>query len=115
MLQLLSSIDHPNIIGYKECFIDKDESLCIITTFCEEGDLFNKIRNKANQKQYFTENEIMDMFVQVRQKLQSSCNSGLTRAYLTTLFCPLARLLQHSYTSMTSVFCTEISRRRTFS
>ena len=35
-LQLLSTLDHPNIIAYKECFVDSDESLCIVTSFCEE-------------------------------------------------------------------------------
>mmetsp|Transcript_23560 Transcript_23560/g.51706 ORF Transcript_23560/g.51706 Transcript_23560/m.51706 type:complete len:731 (-) Transcript_23560:30-2222(-) len=67
--QLLSSLDHPNIIGYKECFIDTDESLCIVTTFCEEGDLFNRIRKHATNNQYFTENEVMDMFIQVASAL----------------------------------------------
>lgn len=67
---LLSKLDHPNIIGYKESFVDKDGSLCIITTFCEEGDLFTKIRKKAAQKQYFTESEIMDMFLQTASAVQ---------------------------------------------
>lgn len=36
LLQLLASLDHPNIIGYKESFIDqKDGALCIVTSFCE--------------------------------------------------------------------------------
>ncbi len=67
--QLLSTLDHPNIIGYKECFIDTDESLCIVTAFCEEGDLFNRIREKDKAKENFSENEVMDMFIQVRQEV----------------------------------------------
>lgn len=67
--QLLSSLNHPNIIGYKESFLDQTDALCIVTTFCEEGDLFNKIRKRATQKQYFTENEIMDMFIQTASSL----------------------------------------------
>lgn len=59
-------MDHPNIIAYKESFIDKsDGALCIVTSFCEEGDLFNKIRKRSAANQLFTENEVMDMFVQV--------------------------------------------------
>uniref|UniRef100_A0A7S0R2F9 non-specific serine/threonine protein kinase n=1 Tax=Chlamydomonas leiostraca TaxID=1034604 RepID=A0A7S0R2F9_9CHLO len=65
-VQLLSQLDHPNIIGYKESFIDKsDGALCIVTSFCEEGDLFNKIRKRAAGNQLFTEEEVMDMFVQI--------------------------------------------------
>ncbi len=64
---MLSQLDHPNIIGYKESFIDpKDGALCIATTFCEEGDLFNRIRQRQQANQFFTEQEVMDMFVQVR-------------------------------------------------
>ncbi|KAG2448901.1 hypothetical protein HYH02_006249 [Chlamydomonas schloesseri] len=63
--QLLDSLDHPNIIRYRESFVDKDGSLCIVTSFCEEGDLFNRIRKKAAAKEYFTEDEVMNMFVQI--------------------------------------------------
>ncbi len=63
--QLLSQLDHPNIIGYKESFLDKDGALCIATTFCEEGDLFTRIRQRQQANQFFNENEVMDMFVQV--------------------------------------------------
>ncbi|KAG2485570.1 hypothetical protein HYH03_015734 [Edaphochlamys debaryana] len=62
--QLLDSLDHPNIIRYRESFVDKDGSLCIVTSFCEEGDLFTKIRKKVAAKEYFTEDEVMNMFVQ---------------------------------------------------
>ncbi|PNH02758.1 Serine/threonine-protein kinase Nek4 [Tetrabaena socialis] len=62
--QLLDSLDHPNIIRYRESFVDKEGSLCIVTSFCEEGDLFTLIRKKAAQKEYFTEEEVMDIFVQ---------------------------------------------------
>ncbi|GAX79840.1 hypothetical protein CEUSTIGMA_g7280.t1 [Chlamydomonas eustigma] len=67
--QLLSSLDHPNIIGYKECFIDTDDSLCIVTAFCEEGDLFNRIREKDKKHESFDEDEIMDMFIQIASAL----------------------------------------------
>ena len=43
--------------------------LCsIVTSFCEEGDLFHRIRNRAKSKEYFSESEVMDMFVQVHTK-----------------------------------------------
>lgn len=40
---LLSTLNHPNVLGYKESFLH-DNALCIVTHFCEEGDLFNLIR-----------------------------------------------------------------------
>lgn len=65
--QLLSSLEHPNIIKYKECFIDDEGALCIVTSFCEEGDLFRRIRDKAKKNELFAENEVMDMFIQVQR------------------------------------------------
>ncbi len=63
---LLSSLEHPNIIRYKECCIDKEGALCIVTSFCEEGELHKLIRERAKADAYFSENEVMNMFVQVR-------------------------------------------------
>lgn len=68
-VQVLSSLNHPNIIGYKESFVDANEALCIVTTFCEEGDLFRKIRNRSAQNTYFSEDEVMDMFIQIASSL----------------------------------------------
>ena len=59
-------MDHPNIIGYKESFLDHDGALCLVTTYCEEGDLYQTIRRRAAQQQYLTENEVMDVFIQVK-------------------------------------------------
>jgi NIMA (never in mitosis gene a)-related kinase len=42
----------------------QDGALIIVTSFCEEGDLFNLIRRKASKKEFFTEAHIMDMFLQ---------------------------------------------------
>eukprot|EP00798_Chlamydomonas_sp_ICE-L_P014520 gene14520-20550_t len=64
--QLLSSLDHPNIIAYKECFVDTDESICIVTSFCEEGDLFARIGKASKENFTFQENEVMDMFLQTQ-------------------------------------------------
>lgn len=35
LLQLLSSMDHPNIIKYYDSFLDSEGALCIATTYCE--------------------------------------------------------------------------------
>eukprot|EP00193_Tetraselmis_chui_P021232 CAMPEP_0177773726 /NCGR_PEP_ID=MMETSP0491_2-20121128/13038_1 /TAXON_ID=63592 /ORGANISM="Tetraselmis chuii, Strain PLY429" /LENGTH=767 /DNA_ID=CAMNT_0019291879 /DNA_START=91 /DNA_END=2394 /DNA_ORIENTATION=+ len=65
---LLSTLNHPNVLGYHESFLH-DGSLCIVTHFCEEGDLFTLIRNRAKKKHYFSEEEIVDMFLQVAMGL----------------------------------------------
>ena len=40
-VRILASIKHPNIISYKEAFLDKSsESLCIIMELVDMGDLY---------------------------------------------------------------------------
>eukprot|EP00878_Enallax_costatus_P045942 GHUV01055484.1.p1 GENE.GHUV01055484.1~~GHUV01055484.1.p1 ORF type:complete len:298 (+),score=87.42 GHUV01055484.1:308-1201(+) len=67
--QLLSSLNHPNIISYIESFLDSEGALCIVTTLCEDGDVFSKIRSRKAEGKYFTEAEVMDIFVQVASAL----------------------------------------------
>ena len=54
-----------SILSCMTPLIDSDEALCIVTAFCEEGDLFKRIRDKDVHKETFSEDEIMDMFIQV--------------------------------------------------
>jgi serine/threonine protein kinase len=67
LLQLLAQLNHPNIIAYKESFVDSsDGALCIVTSFCDEGDLFNRIKKQQQSGgQLFGEDDVMDIFVQV--------------------------------------------------
>eukprot|EP00698_Gefionella_okellyi_P005407 TRINITY_DN14959_c0_g1_i1.p1 TRINITY_DN14959_c0_g1~~TRINITY_DN14959_c0_g1_i1.p1 ORF type:complete len:738 (-),score=146.49 TRINITY_DN14959_c0_g1_i1:113-2326(-) len=62
-VDLLSKLNHPNIVAYRESFIGKENELCIIMTYCEGGDLYARI--KAQQGVYFTEKQILEWFVQM--------------------------------------------------
>lgn len=43
-VRILASIKHPNIISYKEAFIDKgSESLAIVMELVDMGDLYGQI------------------------------------------------------------------------
>jgi NIMA (never in mitosis gene a)-related kinase len=43
-VRILASIDHPNIVSYKETFLDEGTNhLCIILEYASGGDLLNKI------------------------------------------------------------------------
>jgi len=40
-VRILASIDHPNVIGFKEAFIDEASScLCLVMEYADNGDLF---------------------------------------------------------------------------
>lgn len=62
--RVLSKLQHPNIITYKESFVQHG-NLYIVTDYCEGGDLSSKIRRNAQKMCYFTEDDILDWFVQI--------------------------------------------------
>jgi NIMA (never in mitosis gene a)-related kinase 1/4/5 len=40
-VRILASIDHPNVIGFKEAFIDEPtSSLCLVMEYADNGDIF---------------------------------------------------------------------------
>ena len=40
-VRILASIEHPNVIGFKEAFIDEaSSSLCLVMEYADNGDLF---------------------------------------------------------------------------
>lgn len=58
---LLSSLNHPYIIKYEESFQER-ECFYIVMEYADGGDLAQKIRNRQN---YFSENEILQTFIQL--------------------------------------------------
>lgn len=42
-----------------------DKHLCIVTEYCENGDLASEIRARKEAERAYTEDEVMDKFVQV--------------------------------------------------
>jgi serine/threonine protein kinase len=42
-LKLLKDFRHPNIVAFRDSFIDKNGSLNIVMPYCEGGDLHNLI------------------------------------------------------------------------
>ena len=69
-IRILASISHQNIIGYKESFFDeKAQTLNLVLEFADDGDLSTKIQNNKKMHEYFTENEIWSIFIQMIQGL----------------------------------------------
>ena len=62
-VNLLKKLKHPNIVLYKDSFIDKENNLNIVTTFCEGGDMYKKIFREKNN--YFEEDQIKNWLVQL--------------------------------------------------
>ena len=39
-VRILASIEHPNIVAYKEAFLYQDKYLCIVMEYADDGDLY---------------------------------------------------------------------------
>lgn len=58
-VRILASIENPNIIGYKEAFLEESSStLCIVMEFADGGDLYSKIDKLKKDGKFLTEEEI---------------------------------------------------------
>jgi len=60
--KILSSLHHPNIIGYKGSFMMKN-TLHIVMDYADNGDLFEQIQKAKGV--HFKEEQILDWFVQI--------------------------------------------------
>ncbi|ESO98205.1 hypothetical protein LOTGIDRAFT_62743, partial [Lottia gigantea] len=64
--RLLSRLKHPNIVKYFDSFIDETlEYFCIVTEYCEGGDLDSKIIETKKKGRYIEEVTVLDWFVQL--------------------------------------------------
>ncbi|PSN50789.1 hypothetical protein C0J52_05947 [Blattella germanica] len=63
-VEVLAKMQHPYIVAYKESF-EHDKNLYIVMDYCEGGDLYTKIREHAQKGRYFSEDTILNWFVQI--------------------------------------------------
>lgn len=71
-VRILASIDHPNVIGYRDTFIDEASScLCMIMEYADNGDVFQKICSYQKREQYIKEKKIWYVFIQIVRGLHA--------------------------------------------
>jgi len=68
-VRILASIEHPNIICYKESFFDGN-NLCVIMELCDGGDLLQKIEANKKRNQLLPEAEVWQYFIQMLRGLK---------------------------------------------
>jgi len=70
-IRILASLNHPNIIGYKEAFYDNNsQTLNIVMEYADDGDIESKISNNKLNKLSFQENTIWNILIQILQGLK---------------------------------------------
>ena len=71
-IRILASVKSKNVISYKEAFFDeKDSSLGIVMEYADKGDLFQLITERKKTKNYFTEQEVWKIFIQLLNGLKA--------------------------------------------
>jgi NIMA (never in mitosis gene a)-related kinase len=69
-VRILASIDHPNIIHFKEAFFDDiSSSLCIVMEYAGGGDLLAKVEKHNAKGTHFTEKELWSYLIQCLKAL----------------------------------------------
>lgn len=71
-IRILASINHPNVISYKEAFFDDDsESLCIVMEYADGGDLYQKILEYKKRSTYMSENFLWHLLTKLTRALKA--------------------------------------------
>lgn len=71
-VRILASIEHENIIQYKESFFDDaSKSLCLVMELCDGGDILNAIESYKKNNGNFPEQRLWRYLVQLMQGLKT--------------------------------------------
>jgi NIMA (never in mitosis gene a)-related kinase len=71
-VRILASIEHPNLISFKECFYDEEsKSLNIVMEYADDGDIESKIKVMNKCKSQIPEEEIWSYLIQILSGLKS--------------------------------------------
>lgn len=61
-IRLLASVKHPNIVQYKESFIDDhSQTLCLVMEYANGGDLCQKITEHVKKGTNFSNQEVISI------------------------------------------------------
>lgn len=71
-VRILASVNHPNVIAYKQAFLEETtSSLCIVMEYADDGDLLNKVQNCKKNNAFLEESELWEIFLQALQGLKA--------------------------------------------
>lgn len=69
-IRILCSIDHPNVVGYKEAFV-QDTKLCVVMEYVGGGDLYERVTSCKNKGYCITEESIWKYSTQIMNGLKA--------------------------------------------
>ena len=70
-IRILASVNHPNVISYKQAFFDNEsECLCIIMDFADGGDLYQMILDYKKKQSLMSENFLWHILIKLARALK---------------------------------------------
>jgi len=71
-VRILASVKSSFVVSYKEAFFDeKDNTLCIVMEFADNGDLYQQIVQHKKSAKFFEESDIWRIFIQLVKGLKA--------------------------------------------
>lgn len=70
-VQLLSNLKHPNIVAYRDSFVDRRGHLCILMEWCEHGDISAYLQEAKRVHKYPDEHRLTEWFIQITLALHA--------------------------------------------
>ena len=71
-VRILASVKSNFVVSYKEAFFDeKDNTLCIVMEFADNGDLYQQIVQHKKSAKFFEESDIWRIFIQLVKGLKA--------------------------------------------
>ena len=71
-VNFLSEIKDPNVIGYEESFYDENFNyLYLVMEYAQYGDLSTILQKRKKFKEYYTENELLNIYLQIASGLKA--------------------------------------------
>lgn len=83
-IRLLASVNHSNVIHYKEAYIDRSK-VCIVMELAANGDLAQIIRRSSAARCMLHEEDVWSFFIQVTRGLQVSNHPSVSTMILLRL------------------------------
>jgi NIMA (never in mitosis gene a)-related kinase len=69
-VRILASIQHPNVVAYKEAFFEDSTScLCLVMEFADDGDLYELITNSQKKGNLVDEYKIWSVLIETARGL----------------------------------------------
>ena len=83
---LLRDLNHTNVLRYTDSF-EANGALCIVTEYCENGDLSEYLDKRNKQKMKLEEDRLIEWFRQIASALQVHTYSVITYIWQIIVHC----------------------------